>query len=116
MWKSSLVDFETSNSDWQLPFTILRYEPDYPENFAFLHENVLFIIINFVEGKIHNEDEWAARQAGDLAWIDSNVNENRNEFSRMVVFAHADPDIQSNKPFYHPFLIKCETRITSKCP
>jgi hypothetical protein len=32
-----------------------------------------------VEGKIHNEDEWAARQAGDLAWIDSNVNENRNK-------------------------------------
>ena len=103
LWKSSLVDFETSNSDWQLPFTVSRHEPDYPENFAFLHENVLFIGINLVEGKIHNEDEWAARQAADLAWIDSNVNENRNEFSRMVVFAHADPDIQSNEPFYTPF-------------
>ena len=77
LWHDTLLDFETSNSDWQLPFTLSRQEPDYPENFAFLYENILFVGINLVGGTIHDADEWAARLAADLAWIDSNVEANR---------------------------------------
>lgn len=77
LWEDTLLDFETSNPDWQLPFTVSRQEPDYSENFAFLHENILFVGINLVGGTIHDADEWEARQAADLAWIDANVEANR---------------------------------------
>lgn len=98
------MDFETKNPNWDLPFSVSRQEPDYEENFAFLHENILFLGINLVGGTIHDEDEWAARQAADLAWIDENVEANRGQMYWMVLFAHADPDIQSSEPFYTPFI------------
>jgi hypothetical protein len=103
LWHDTLLDFETSNSDWQLPFTLSRQEPDYPENFAFLYENILFVGINLVGGTIQDANEWATRQAADLAWIDSNVEANRGRMYWLVLFAHADPDIQSSEPFYTPF-------------
>jgi hypothetical protein len=77
LWKDTLLDFETSNPDWQLPFTMSRQDPTYSENFAFLHESILFVGINLVGGTIHDEAEWAARQAADLEWVDANVEANR---------------------------------------
>jgi hypothetical protein len=106
LWEDTLLDFELRNENWQLPFTVTRQEPDYPENFAFLYENILFLGINLVGGTIHDDAEWAARQAADLEWIDSNVEANRGQMYWMVLFAHADPDIQSSDPFYSPFFEK----------
>jgi hypothetical protein len=103
LWYDNLLGYETEY--WPAgPFTVMRQDQDYPENFAFLHENILFVGINLVGGTIHDQDEWDARQAADLEWIDNNFEENKNQTDLLVVFAHADPDIQSTEPFYTPFI------------
>ena len=106
LWKDTLLGFETNHTNWPLPFSETRQEPDYSENFAFLYENILFIGINLVGGTIQDANEWSARQAADLAWVDQNVEANRGQMYWMVLFAHADPDIQSSEPFYTPFFEK----------
>ena len=105
LWYSTLLEYETKY--WApADFPVSRQSPDYPENFAFLHENILFVGINLVGGTIHDANEWAARQAADLAWIDENFDANRSQIDLLVLFAHADPDIQSSAPFYDPFAIR----------
>jgi hypothetical protein len=88
---------------------VSRQDPNYSENFAFLHENILFVGINLVGGTIHDQAEWDARQAADLDWIDTNFEENRDQTDLLVVFAHADPEIQSSAPFFVPFMERVNT-------
>lgn len=102
LWYDNLLGYETQY--WPSgPFSVTRQDPDYPENFAFLHENILFVGINLVGGTIHDEDEWSARQAADLAWVDENFQANSSQIDLLVLLAHADPTIQSSEPFYTPF-------------
>jgi hypothetical protein len=102
LWYDSLLGYETEY--WPAgPFKVSRQDPDYPENFAFLHEGILFIGINLVGGVIHDQAEWDARHAADLDWIDKNFEETKNQADLLVVFGHADPDIQSSEPFFTPF-------------
>ena len=56
-----------------------------------------------VGGVVHDADEWSTRQKANLDWIDSNYQQHKNSMKAMVLFAHADPDVPSNSPFYEPF-------------
>lgn len=104
-WHKYLLEYETKH--WESPplWTVERQAPDYPENFAFFYDRVLFVGINLVGGITHDETEWYERQKADLAWIDSNYYKYKEEgkMEAMVLFAHADPDIASNRDFYEPF-------------
>ena len=64
---------------------------------------ILYIGINLVGGAVHDADEWAARQAADLAWIDSQFEKHRLDIEVMIVLAHSDPDVSTNDPFFVPF-------------
>lgn len=101
-WYEYLLDFETKF--WPEPsWEITRQSPDYSENFAFLHRNVLFVGINLVGGIIHNQEEWDARHDADLLWIDTAATKYDGNYTTMVVLAHADPDIEINQNFFTGF-------------
>jgi hypothetical protein len=57
---------------------------------------------------VHNENEWAARQRANLEWIDLNFKENEGDFDVLIIFAHADPDIDTNDDFFIPLFERIE--------
>jgi hypothetical protein len=79
---------------------VSRDNPDYSENFAFVIKRVLYIGINLVGGTIQDQTEWTNRLQATLDWIDANLARNRADIDVMVIFAHSDPSIQSNAPFF----------------
>lgn len=107
-WYEHLLGYETKYWDAG-PFNVSRQGVPYKENFAFFYEDILFVGINLVGGTIHDADEWAARQAADLEWIDNNFEARRGQIELLVLFAHADPDIQTSEPFYTPFFDRVQS-------
>ena len=102
LWDQYLLDFETKY--WQNPsWEIIRQSPDYDENFAFLQRKVLFIGINLVGGIVHDKEEWDARHDANLLWIDTTATKYDGRYTTMVIFAHADPDIEINEQFFTDF-------------
>jgi hypothetical protein len=101
-WYEYILDFETKY--WLAPsWNITRQTPNYSENYAFLHHNVLFIGVNLVGGVVHDQKEWNNRHAANLAWVESTVSNHEGTFETLVVLAHADPDIDINDNFFVPF-------------
>jgi hypothetical protein len=82
---------------------VTKDNEDYQENFAFVHNDILFVGINLVGGIVHDSREWSTRQAANLQWIDDNYQQHKDTIKAFVLFAHADPDVASNSPFFEPF-------------
>jgi hypothetical protein len=82
-----------------------RYTGVLDENWAFTLNKALFVGINLVGGEVHDTTEWATRQAANLEWIAVQVSAARKnkDLEVLVVFAHADPSIPTNDPFFVPF-------------
>lgn len=106
-WRETLAGYESSNDDWEQRWEVERQE-DYPENFMFTHEGVVFVGINLVSGYIHDEDEWWTRQTADLDWIEEAYYTHRDENRAMVVLAHSSPLYSQNKDFFKSFLKSVE--------
>jgi hypothetical protein len=85
-----------------------RQEPDYPENFAYVFNGLLFVGINLVGGVVHDAKEWQDRHAADLKWIDDNYYLYAGQFDSLVILAHAGPDIQANDDFFATFYDQVE--------
>lgn len=101
-WNQYLLDFETKY--WPEPsWNVVRQSPDYSENFAFLQRKILFVGINLVGGIVHDQAEWDARHEADLLWIDTTAAKYDGSYTTMVIFAHADPEIQINQNFFSGF-------------
>jgi hypothetical protein len=80
-WRKDLTDYETGY--WEFP--------DHSKNFAFFYNDIIYGGINLVSGTVHDELEWAERQAENLEWIEDTYNAYSSEARVMVVFAHAAP-------------------------
>jgi hypothetical protein len=72
------------------------------ENFAFVKNQVLFVGLNIVGGRVHEEQEWKLRHAGDLDWVKSSLQRFGNKTSRLVIFGHAKP-AKVHDDFFEPF-------------
>ena len=104
LWHEYLQDYETQY--WPSPerWNVERdTEHNFSENFAFVYNEILFVGINLVGGVVHNATEWENRQAANLMWIEHNFLLHKDSIQAFVLFAHADPDVPSNSPFYEPF-------------
>ncbi|KAL3917716.1 MAG: hypothetical protein SGILL_004581 [Bacillariaceae sp.] len=102
-WYDYILGFETKY--WLAPsWNIARQEPDHPENFSFLQDRVLFLGLNLVGGIVHDQPEWDARHAANLAWVNQTVATMDGTYDTMIVLAHADPDIDINDNFFSSFL------------
>ena len=109
-WRKYLLEYETQHWDEPTQWTVERgAQNKYPENFAFAYNEILFVGINLVGGTVHNETEWATRQAANLQWIDNSFAKHKDAMKAFVLFAHADPDVPSNSAFYEPFKDRVKT-------
>lgn len=108
-WSASFLAF-----DAQWTFEPVERQRDRTENFAFVHDSVLFIGINLPGGAIHDEDEWATRHAANADWIDGNLAMHGDSVAAAVLLGHANPSsshedfmqrlIPSVAAFEKPFL------------
>ena len=92
------------------PFAVERQDPSFPENFAFVTRRILFVGVNLVGGFVHDPSEWSARHAANLQWIDDQINTHRADIDMLVVFAHSDPVVASNDPFFRTFVERVRNR------
>ena len=110
LWYQYVLGFESKH--WNAPtrWNITRQQPDYPENFAYVYNGILFVGINLVGGVIHDAREWENRHLANLQWIDDVYAEYypQGVINTMVVLAHADPDIQANDSFFDAFFQRVE--------
>lgn len=94
-WTKHFLRFD---SHWDHRLPVFR-QSRRPENFAFIHNRVLFIGVNLVGGRIHDADEWEVRQGQNVKWL-------REQFARTallvdsaVVLGHAFPKVKARKRF-----------------
>ncbi len=59
------------------------------ENFAFVHERVLFLGLNLVGGTLHDADEWNLRMQQNAAWVEQQLAEKGRQVRAAVVLGHA---------------------------
>ena len=102
-WYKYNLNFETKY--WPAPtaWNVTNQTPDYPENFAFVYSEILFIGIDLVGGTVLNATEWTQRQNSDLQWIDDQYTLYGSKVKAMVIFAHSDPTVATNAPFFQVF-------------
>lgn len=60
------------------------------ENFAFVHEGVLFVGLNVVGGTVHDPLEWARRFKQDNDWVAAQYAKHKDSVRAAVVFAQAN--------------------------
>ncbi|MEE9189412.1 MAG: hypothetical protein V3U16_01420, partial [Candidatus Neomarinimicrobiota bacterium] len=85
-WESTFLNFEQNwNIDWEI-----AHQQEQKENLAFVYREVLFIGINLVGGRIHDQAEWDEKISYDLDWLKFCLNNFDSETA--VVFAQANPD------------------------
>lgn len=80
-----------------------EHQEDRPENFAFVKEGVLFIGINLVGGRVHDEAEWKLRFSQNAAWVKEQLETRKSRVRSAVVLAHAQP-AGSHKDFFDKFM------------
>lgn len=97
-WDRHFMKFDER---WQHRLSVSRQKIR-EENFAFVKSGVLFIGLNIVGGRVHDEQEWKLRHAGDLDWVKSNVQRFGTEISSLVIFGHAKP-AKVHNDFFDPF-------------
>ena len=86
-WDQYFMKFDRR---WQHNLTVDRQKIR-EENFAFVKSGILFVGLNIVGGRVHDEQEWKLRHAGCLDWVKSNLQRFGSEISSLVIFGHAKP-------------------------
>lgn len=88
-WMEHLNRFEENFADNQL---MLGRQLARDENFAFLHNGVLFIGLNLVDGTVQSESEWSRRDMHNVHWVEENLNSySVADFRALVILGHAPP-------------------------
>ncbi|NQV28543.1 MAG: hypothetical protein HQ518_29675 [Rhodopirellula sp.] len=97
-WDQYFMKFDRH---WKHDLTVERQKIR-EENFAFVKGNVLFVGLNIVGGRVHDEQEWKLRHASNLDWVKSSLQRSGKEISSLVVFGHAKP-AKVHDDFFGPF-------------
>ncbi len=97
-WDRNFMRFDRR---WRHRFPVFR-QLEHEENFSFIKENVLFVGLNLVGGRVHDAVEWQQRHADGFDWIRRNLLRFGTDVSSLVVFGHADPN-ETNDDFFDPF-------------
>ena len=96
-WNKYFLAFD---QNWKLAFDIHR-QKNYPVNSAFVQNNVLFIALNLVGGRIHNQIEWDMMQNNAADWINQNIQ--KKGILAAVILIQAKPD-EKHKLFMDQFI------------
>ena len=88
-WDFWIKHFNEFERNWNFPIEVKR-QNDYPVNFAFEINDVIFIGVNLVGGRIHDQIEWDTMQQNAVQWINNQLN--TNSINGAVIFAQATLD------------------------
>jgi len=84
-WKKYFLHF---HKKWAFPHAI-EYDKERVENFSWVQEDVLFIAINLVGGRVYDSLEWNDRLRQDADWVEQSVNRHESGVKALVLFGHA---------------------------
>jgi len=87
-WDYWVQYFDKFEEHWEHGLPIKRSSKR-NEQFALVQDDVLFVGIHLVGGRVHDKQEWTERMADCAAWIETNFNQHGNAVRAAVVFAHA---------------------------
>ena len=96
-WNKYFLAFD---QNWKVPFKVLRQQ-NYRVNTSFVKNNILFIALNLVGGRIHDQGEWDQMQQNAIDWIEQQFDD--EGISASVILAQANPD-EKHKLFMDQFL------------
>jgi len=104
LWSDEFTYFD---QNWTHSLNV-DYQAVRPENFSFVLNDTLFVGINLVGGLVHDEDEWAARSADDLVWIQDMFALHGDAASNAVIMGHASPSRSGYTAFKDGFISAAE--------
>lgn len=84
------------NENWERIHEV-EYQVERKENFNWIENEVAFVGLNLVGGRVHDSLEWKNRLESNADWIDQIVNKNKPSLKAMVVFGHAHMNIKPEK-------------------
>lgn len=120
-WNQEFIQFESRY--WTHNF-VIRRQDGYPDNFAFVHKNVLFIGLNIIGGQTQNAVEWELRLSAEAMWTMDIIREYRQLLSqasagtavgRVVLFGHADPGSR-HAPFFQSMSTFIQNELQNSIP
>ena len=74
----------------------------FPENFAFVDRDVLFIGVHETDGRIDDPGELHVRNSANVAWIGGIANKFVDDVRAMIIFGNGRPFRPENNDFYVP--------------
>ena len=89
-WDLWVEHFDRFDERWPHGFSVERDEK-LPQNFAFVRNEVLFIGLQVVGGRVHDLGEWVSRHALCRAWVERKFKQHGEQAKAVVVFVHAKP-------------------------
>ncbi|MGB4709349.1 MAG: hypothetical protein WBH28_12845 [Fuerstiella sp.] len=97
-WEKHFIRFDRR---WKHQLPVFR-QLEREENFSFVKNNVLFVGLNIVGGRVHDAAEWKQRHTECLTWIRRNLSRFGSQVSSMVILGHAKPAAKHDD-FFNPF-------------
>ena len=89
-WDLWVEHFDRFDERWSHGFAVERDEK-LPQNFAFVRNEVLFLGLQVVGGKVHDLGEWISRHAMCRAWVDQQFKKHGEQAKAVAVLLHAKP-------------------------
>lgn len=96
-WEKHFMSFD---QNWEVTFEVQRQQ-NYPVNIAFVQNDILFIALNLVGGRIHDQTEWDKMLQNAVEWV--NLQFQQKGVFAAIIFAQANPD-DKHKLFMDQFL------------
>lgn len=90
-WSNWLKYYAQFEDNWSHSL-LVSHQAEQPDNFAFSYEDVLFIGLNIVGGRIYDQDVWDEVESHDIAWLSKHFA--GNQARAVVLLAQADPEGQ----------------------
>ncbi len=83
-------NFSKFNKHWETDWET-SYQPKHKENFTWQKDDVLFVGLNLVGGKVHSKKEWKQRLKSNANWLEDLLEKDKNqELKALVIFGHAN--------------------------
>ena len=101
-WQYWVRHFNHFDKKWKYDFPVERQKVR-SENFTFRINGVLFLGINLVGGRVHDEAEWKTRHAQNVDWAKATIDRQTQNIHAIVLFGHAHP-LPVHNDFFTPFV------------
>lgn len=108
-WSRNFVRFEDK---WNHKFSV-RHQVETPENFSFLHKDVLFVSFHVLNTTVVDWSAWQERVNSNIQWLESEValNALNDDVGAIVLMAHAMPHNRRHRDFYNA-IVRVASQIT----